>query len=414
MAVTFATASLTPLMRAEPPCPYTVMEAGASPNCGFWGYSIFNPRSINNVGQWAGYRRACPDNLYEIPIKWTPEGGLQTLPMPPQTSRCWSYDLNDTGTVVGAREGVTDGQVHGMWACVWLPNGEFVEIPPIGGSSPESMSTAVNNAGTVVGWRTIFGGRTAFAWTDGTILDLHPSDFGFSIAEARDIADSGWIAGQFGYDSTLNGRAFRWKDSTVEILPPLPGALTSNAKAVTNQGIVYGECRFQNGSMTSYRAAWWGSDGVPVELPPLPGHITSRCAAANDAGLVLGRSYDSPSSAVDVVWVAGVPFAVQPLLTGIPAGQVYGGAMISLNQVGQLLTTYSNSGIGTGGGAWIASPTGSFADLNGDCIVDGGDLQLLLQSWGAVPDTSADLNSDGKVDGADLGMLLGAWTLGYE
>lgn len=412
IAITVVMSSIHGHSVATPPCPYSVTEAGASPDCGFWGFAAFYPRSINSFGQWAGYRHACPDNEDEIPIKWTPEGGLQTLPMPPQTSRCWAYDLNDTGTIVGARVGVTNGQSHGTWACVWLPTGEFVEIPPLGGTSPESMSTAVNNAGTVVGWRTIFGGRNAFAWTAGTIVDLHPSDFGFSIAEARDIADSGWIAGQFGYDSTLNGRAFRWKDSNVEILQPLPGALTSNGKAVTNSGVIYGECRFQNGSTATYRAAWWGGDGVPVELPPLSGHLTSRCTTANEMGLVLGQSYISPSSKVDVVWVDGQPFPIVPLLTGIPPGQNYGGSMFSLNQAGQILASYSNLGIGTGGGAWIASPTGSFADLNGDCMVDGGDLQLLLQSWGAVSDTGADLNLDGKVDGADLGMLLGAWTLG--
>jgi len=397
-------------LAAEPPCPYTVTEAGARPNCGFWGYSILNPRSINNLGQWAGYRRACPDNLNEIPIRWTPNGGLVTLPTPPQTSRCWAYDLNDSGTVVGARDGVTNGQVHGMWACVWLPNGEFIEIPPLGGSPPESMATAVNNSGVVVGWRTFSGGRYAFAWQDGAIVDLHPGDYGFAIAEARDIADSGWVVGQLGFESNGTGRAFRWKGDVVEILPLLPGALTSNGKAVTNTGVAYGECRFQSGSTITYRAAWWGSDGVPVELPPLPGHVNSVCTTANDAGLVLGKSSNSASSAVAVVWVNGEPFAVAPLLTEVPPGQIYSGSMVSLNQAGQVLATYSNPGISNGGGAWIVSPTGSWADLNGDCVVDGADIQLLLQSWGTVPDSNADLNGDGKVDGADLGILLGAWT----
>jgi len=395
---------------AAPPCPYTVTEAGARPNCGFWGYSILNPRSINNLGQWAGYRRACPDNLYEIPIKWTPEGGLQTLPMPPQTSLCWAFDLNDVGTVVGQREGVTDGQSHGRWACVWLPTGEFIEIPPLGGSPPESMATAVNNSGVVVGWRKGVSGRYAFVWQAGKITDLHPSDYGFSTAEAREVADSGWIAGQFGSDSTLNGRAFRWKDARVEILPPLPGALTSNAKAVTTQGVIYGECRFQSGSTITYRAAWWGSDGVPVELPPLPGHVNSVCTTANDAGLVLGKSSNSASSAVAVVWVNGEPFAVAPLLTEVPPGQIYSGSMVSLNQAGQVLATYSNPGISNGGGAWIVSPTGSWADLNGDCVVDGADIAKLLSDWGPREWSVADLDGDGVVDGRDLGLMLGEWS----
>jgi len=47
------------------------------------------------------------------------------------------------------------------------------------------------------------------------------------------------------------------------------------------------------------------------------------------------------------------------------------------------------------------------ADLNGDGVVDGADLGLLLGQWGT--DGPADLNNDGVVDGADLGLLLGAW-----
>ena len=49
-------------------------------------------------------------------------------------------------------------------------------------------------------------------------------------------------------------------------------------------------------------------------------------------------------------------------------------------------------------------------DLNGDGIVDGADLSILLGDWGTFPSMS-DLNGDGFVDGADLTILLGNWTL---
>ena len=49
-------------------------------------------------------------------------------------------------------------------------------------------------------------------------------------------------------------------------------------------------------------------------------------------------------------------------------------------------------------------------DLNGDGIVSGADLGLLLGTWGMADGSSAnDQNGDGTVDGADLGMLLGDW-----
>ena len=49
-------------------------------------------------------------------------------------------------------------------------------------------------------------------------------------------------------------------------------------------------------------------------------------------------------------------------------------------------------------------------DLNGDGVVNGDDLGLLLAAWGPGSGP-ADLNLDGAVNGDDLGILLGAWTV---
>ena len=52
--------------------------------------------------------------------------------------------------------------------------------------------------------------------------------------------------------------------------------------------------------------------------------------------------------------------------------------------------------------------TGNPADLNGDGVVDGADLGILLGAWGSAG--PGDLDGNGVVDGADLGILLGAWS----
>ncbi len=57
------------------------------------------------------------------------------------------------------------------------------------------------------------------------------------------------------------------------------------------------------------------------------------------------------------------------------------------------------------------APTAIVGDLNGDAVVNGADLGLLLSSWGDCADCDEDLNGDGLVDGADLGLLLGSWSL---
>jgi hypothetical protein len=71
----------------------------------------------------------------------------------------------------------------------------------------------------------------------------------------------------------------------------------------------------------------------------------------------------------------------------------------------------SNTG-GTGGGGSTGS-TGSSKpftgfDFNGDGIINGTDLGMLLGAWG-TNNPRYDSNADGKVDGAELGLFLASW-----
>jgi len=87
---------------------------------------------------------------------------------------------------------------------------------------------------------------------------------------------------------------------------------------------------------------------------------------------------------------------------------------------------YVGGAFGTAGGIpaaniarWVCPPIDP-ADLNGDGVVNGIDLGILLANWsipagspgcgGAAP-CAADLNGDGVVDGIDLGILLASWTI---
>ncbi|MBC24181.1 MAG: hypothetical protein CMJ32_09740 [Phycisphaerae bacterium] len=62
------------------------------------------------------------------------------------------------------------------------------------------------------------------------------------------------------------------------------------------------------------------------------------------------------------------------------------------------------SGEDCGGGGSVCP-----ADLNGDCLIDGQDLGILLGNWLCEGDCDGDINDDGIVDGEDLGLLLGGW-----
>ncbi|MDG2032283.1 MAG: dockerin type I domain-containing protein [Phycisphaerales bacterium] len=56
-------------------------------------------------------------------------------------------------------------------------------------------------------------------------------------------------------------------------------------------------------------------------------------------------------------------------------------------------------------------PKGCPGDFNGDEIVDGFDVTVLLGAWGSVPPMpeEADMNADGVVDGTDLAILISLW-----
>ena len=55
------------------------------------------------------------------------------------------------------------------------------------------------------------------------------------------------------------------------------------------------------------------------------------------------------------------------------------------------------------------------SDVNGDGVVNGADLAIILGNWGTYPVGSVcgpDLDMDGLVDGVDLSLCLGDWDVG--
>jgi hypothetical protein len=58
-------------------------------------------------------------------------------------------------------------------------------------------------------------------------------------------------------------------------------------------------------------------------------------------------------------------------------------------------------------GDWL--PDGTSLDIDGDGVVGGNDLVLLLQQYGSSSPEYADFNGDGVVDVIDLIRLLKAW-----
>ena len=56
----------------------------------------------------------------------------------------------------------------------------------------------------------------------------------------------------------------------------------------------------------------------------------------------------------------------------------------------------------------VPDQTPCVADLNGDRVVDGSDIAMVLGYWGQ-DDQAYDLDGDGLIDGVDLAIVLGGW-----
>jgi hypothetical protein len=96
------------------------------------------------------------------------------------------------------------------------------------------------------------------------------------------------------------------------------------------------------------------------------------------------------------------PFLVGGLnIGGVPTG-LFDGMVDDLQVYGRALRCREIAQLFEHPGSEVTSTV----DLNGDGIVDGADLGVLLGAWGGA---SEDLTGDGIVDGADLGLLLGSW-----
>ncbi|MFM8818165.1 MAG: hypothetical protein ACKOHI_09915 [Phycisphaerales bacterium] len=120
---------------------------------------------------------------------------------------------------------------------------------------------------------------------------------------------------------------------------------------------------------------------TPVDIAPISGHL----------------SFD-PGSTTSGSIAAGT-YRVRSFIV---AGDIFG------SSVPEYCGFPTDASVSSASGFWRIDVTPMPSpDLNAASCVDGTDLGILLNSWGARG--PADLNRDGVVDGTDLGMLLGAW-----
>jgi len=158
--------------------------------------------------------------------------------------------------------------------------------------------------------------------------------------------------------------------------------------------------------------------GVVFVFEHLPGESNwIRTDFLRPLGLRAGDKLGESVSIAGNLVFAGAPDADDD---GILSGVVYALAVLledcNGNGIDDSIDIYlgEESDLNANGVPDQCENIGCDADVNQDGVVDGLDLGILLQEWGAIEKNDelsirADLNLDGEVDGVDVGVFFAAW-----
>ena len=384
------------------PCHYDV-DLIVGPSCGSDTASVFGA-GISDEGHVCGWFQ-CPGGTEDAFVAWN-AGPLIPLTMPPGVTQSRATDINGT-TIVGHY--ASAGGYRGFR----IQSGILATIQPLAGGNWVEVAR-VNSAGVIVGaWGNTVTGPfpRAFRWENGVLQDI-AADLLPGESRCYDINNNGAIAGFMGQTAfPNNAHAFIWQNGVVTDLGLMPGSIGTEGRAINSSNQVVGIAWFTSNNFAGYvRRGFFWQNGEFTDLGTLPGYTEIFPYDISDDGTVIVRLVSEPggSSALSVLWKAGVMRPITPLLIAPPAQ--FADLMRAINangQIGGSVDMFNHPNWG----ARLRPVPRNPGDTNCDTLVNVVDLLAVITSWGNSG-VDADLNADFTVNVNDLLLVITNWTSG--
>jgi uncharacterized membrane protein len=298
--------------------------------------------------------------------RWTTSGGFQTL----SSLLVGNYHVfgctSDGRTVTGIRGsyGINELDIFR-----WTVGEGSPEILPRPAGNPEGYLyfNSISGDGSTIGGMAVGPDYTSSAVVLGSngVINLTPTQGQSNLV--KDLSDDGSVAVGMAFLPPFDVSGFRWTaEGGMEVIVPLGDARACNA-----DGTIIGGGRLVLGSIDL--AAWIRIGDQPWT------DLRDYLVAEQGLGAVLeGWKLETVQDiSADGRTIVG---------SGINPQGCDQGFLVRLDLPGG----------------------NDIADMNGDGVVDGADIGIMLTGWGGSG--AADMNRDGVVDGVDLGIMLSRWT----
>lgn len=260
--------------------------------------------SVTNLGTLGGPSAALAisdDGQYIVGETDTPNGIRATLfqrdgipvslPATPHNPFGRAFGVNKSGSAVG----IGIFSPWGMSATLFSSGTAAQNLGAIGGREYGSQANAINNAGQVVGISTV----TTDGWSHAALFGsgTTPIDLGVlpggNWSNARAISNTGVIGGSAQGGWGAHAVLFGTSGAPID-LDPLETSATSAVNGLSDAGHIVGVRQYLGwtptlGYTTIQRAMLFSIDAAPTDLGDLGG-LSSRSNDVNSAGQIVGAS----------------------------------------------------------------------------------------------------------------------------